>query len=122
MLGVTVLAWVNSAGDYIADTTMARDGFPGMAVAACFASPFFTMIAGLGLTFLFAVSMHGTVTFEPGIALKVALMFAAASVVRHIVMVPLVHGWKLTKSSAIGMFAFYAAFQVVYLALIVMYP
>ena len=118
MLGVTVLAWVNSAGDFIADSAMARDGFPSMAVAACFASPFFTMIGGLGLTFVLAVCMHGTVKFSPGFALKVALGFAAASIVRHIVMVPLVQGWRLTKASAVGMFVFYGVFQAVYLSLI----
>lgn len=122
MLGVTVLAWVNSAGDFIADTTMARDGFPSMAVAACFASPFFTMIGGLGLTFVLAVGMHGTVTFTPGFPLKIALMFAAASILRHLVMVPLVHKWKLTKASAVGMSVFYGVFQVVYLWLIVVEP
>lgn len=118
MLGVTVLAWVNSAGDFIADTAMARDGFPAMAVAACFASPFFTMIGGLGLTFLLAVTLHGTVSFKPGTALKVALGFAAVSVVRHLLLVPLLHGWKLTKSAAFGMFVFYLVFQAVYLYLV----
>jgi hypothetical protein len=74
MLGVTVLAWVNSAGDFIADTSMARDGFPSMAVAACFASPFFTLIGGLGLTFMIAVLVHGPVEFEAGIALQVLII------------------------------------------------
>ena len=46
MLGVTVLAWANSFGDYVANVSMASDGFPTMAVAACFASPLFTTVAG----------------------------------------------------------------------------
>ena len=64
MLGVTVLAWTNSFGDAVANVAMARDGFPSMAIAACFASPFFTMIAGLGITFFVAVVMHGNIHFQ----------------------------------------------------------
>jgi sodium/potassium/calcium exchanger 6 len=36
ILGVTVLAWGNSIGDLISDVTVARKGFPRMAVGACF--------------------------------------------------------------------------------------
>jgi solute carrier family 24 (sodium/potassium/calcium exchanger), member 6 len=122
MLGVTVLAWVNSAGDFITDTSMARDGFPSMAVAATFASPLFTMIGGLGLTFTVATILHGSVEFEAGTALRVALGFAVVSVIRHLAIIPLVCNWRLTKSVAVSMFAFYALFQVIYLYLIVQDP
>ncbi len=46
LLGATVLAWGNSAPDMVADLSMARDGFPTMAIAACFASPMFTLLVG----------------------------------------------------------------------------
>lgn len=48
LLGATVLAWGNSVPDVINNTAMARDGFPSMAVAACFASPLFTLLMGMG--------------------------------------------------------------------------
>lgn len=46
LLGGTVLAWGNCVGDLVADTSMARDGYPAMAVAACFASPLFSLAVG----------------------------------------------------------------------------
>lgn len=46
LLGATVLAWGNSANDLAADVSMARDGFPTMAITACFASPLFQLLAG----------------------------------------------------------------------------
>ena len=39
LLGLTVLAWGNSIGDLISNTTMARLGFANMGVSACFGSP-----------------------------------------------------------------------------------
>lgn len=48
LLGATVLAWGNSVPDLINNMAMAKDGFPSMAVAACFASPLFTLLVGMG--------------------------------------------------------------------------
>lgn len=48
LLGATVLAWGNSVPDLVNNVAMARDGFPSMAVAACFASPLFTLLFGMG--------------------------------------------------------------------------
>ena len=39
ILGLTVLAWGNSLGDLIADMSLARAGYPAMAISACFAGP-----------------------------------------------------------------------------------
>jgi Ca2+/Na+ antiporter len=46
LLGATALAWGNSGNDLVSDTAMARDGFPTMAVTACFASPLFALLMG----------------------------------------------------------------------------
>jgi Ca2+/Na+ antiporter len=48
LLGATVLAWGNSVPDLVNNMAMAKDGFPSMAVAACFASPLFTLLVGMG--------------------------------------------------------------------------
>jgi sodium/potassium/calcium exchanger 6 len=39
ILGLTIFAIGNSTGDLVANLTIARMGFPNMAVAACFGSP-----------------------------------------------------------------------------------
>ncbi|KAG6969561.1 hypothetical protein JG688_00005264 [Phytophthora aleatoria] len=54
LLGLTVLAWGNSVGDFITDVSVARAGFPQMAIAGCFGGPVFNLLLGLGLPMAFA--------------------------------------------------------------------
>eukprot|EP00817_Percolomonadidae_sp_ATCC50343_P000603 CAMPEP_0117425000 /NCGR_PEP_ID=MMETSP0758-20121206/5327_1 /TAXON_ID=63605 /ORGANISM="Percolomonas cosmopolitus, Strain AE-1 (ATCC 50343)" /LENGTH=540 /DNA_ID=CAMNT_0005209157 /DNA_START=376 /DNA_END=1996 /DNA_ORIENTATION=- len=51
VLGITVLAWGNCVGDMIANIAVARKGFPGMAIAACFAGPLLNLLIGVGIAF-----------------------------------------------------------------------
>jgi sodium/potassium/calcium exchanger 6 len=46
ILGATVLAWGNSMPDLANNLSLARDGYPTMAITACFASPLFTLLVG----------------------------------------------------------------------------
>ena len=52
LLGLTVLAWGNSIGDFMANTSIARRGFVEMALTGCFASPLFNILLGLGVSTL----------------------------------------------------------------------
>ncbi|CAI5719845.1 unnamed protein product [Peronospora destructor] len=54
LLGLTVLAWGNSVGDLITDVSVARAGFPQMAIAGCFGGLVFNILLGLGLPMVFA--------------------------------------------------------------------
>ena len=56
VLGLTVLAWGNSAGDLVADIAVARAGRPAMAMAGCFAGPMFNMLVGLGTGLTFSAA------------------------------------------------------------------
>lgn len=47
LLGLTVLAWGNSIGDLISNTTMAKLGFANMGVSACFGSPLLSTFSSL---------------------------------------------------------------------------
>ncbi|XP_037951901.1 putative cation exchanger C3A12.06c isoform X3 [Teleopsis dalmanni] len=49
-LGCTLLAWGNSIGDLITNTTMARYGYPKMAFAACFGGPLIASLVCIGGT------------------------------------------------------------------------
>ncbi|XP_064465928.1 mitochondrial sodium/calcium exchanger protein-like [Ornithodoros turicata] len=51
LLGLTVLAWGNSIGDLVTNITVARQGFPNMAVAACFGGPLLNMLLGIGISY-----------------------------------------------------------------------
>ncbi|RXN17315.1 sodium potassium calcium exchanger mitochondrial isoform X1 [Labeo rohita] len=43
VLGLTLLAWGNSVGDFFADITIARQGYPRMAISACFGGIVFSI-------------------------------------------------------------------------------
>ncbi|XP_019850925.1 PREDICTED: sodium/potassium/calcium exchanger 6, mitochondrial-like [Amphimedon queenslandica] len=49
ILGVTLLAWGNSIQDSVTNLTMARRGFPRMAIGACFGGPLLNLLIGVGL-------------------------------------------------------------------------
>ncbi|KAL2154817.1 hypothetical protein VTH82DRAFT_3493 [Thermothelomyces myriococcoides] len=49
ILGLTVFAVGNSLGDLVADVTMARLGYPVMALAACFGGPMLNILLGVGI-------------------------------------------------------------------------
>ncbi|KAJ2998299.1 hypothetical protein NUW58_g367 [Xylaria curta] len=49
ILGLTVFAIGNSIGDLVADVTVARLGYPVMALSACFGGPLLNILLGIGL-------------------------------------------------------------------------
>ena len=55
-LGLTVLAWGNSIGDFSTNIAMAKKGLSNMSMTACFAGPLFNALVGLGLGFAFRIS------------------------------------------------------------------
>jgi len=50
-LGLTVLAWGNSIGDFSTNIAMAKKNMANMAITASFAGPLFNALVGLGLGF-----------------------------------------------------------------------
>ena len=50
LLALTVLAWGNSIGDFMANTSIAKKGFAEMAITGCFAAPLFNLLLGLGIS------------------------------------------------------------------------
>ena len=50
ILGLTVFAAGNSLADLVADVTIARAGYPVMAISACFAGPLLNILLGIGLS------------------------------------------------------------------------
>lgn len=48
IMGMTVLAWGNSVGDYTTNGALAQRGLSEMSMAACFAGPSFNLLIGLG--------------------------------------------------------------------------
>lgn len=59
LLGLTIFAVGNSLGDLVADITVARLGYPVMALSACFGGPMLNILLGIGLGGLY-------MTLSPG--------------------------------------------------------
>lgn len=51
LLGMTVLAWGNNIGDLVTNLSLSKQGFPQMAMAACFAGPVLALLLGIGVAF-----------------------------------------------------------------------
>ncbi|KLU87747.1 sodium/calcium exchanger protein [Magnaporthiopsis poae ATCC 64411] len=49
ILGLTIFAVGNSLGDLVADITVARLGYPVMALSACFGGPMLNILLGIGI-------------------------------------------------------------------------
>lgn len=48
VLGLTVLAWGNSCGDFVTNPAVARKGYVQMACSVCFGAPLLNILLGLG--------------------------------------------------------------------------
>jgi solute carrier family 24 (sodium/potassium/calcium exchanger), member 6 len=57
LLGLTIFAVGNSLGDLVADVTVARLGYPVMALSACFGGPMLNILLGIGVGGLY-MSLH----------------------------------------------------------------
>lgn len=53
ILGLTIFAVGNSLGDLVADITVARLGYPVMALSACFGGPMLNILLGVGVSGLY---------------------------------------------------------------------
>lgn len=61
LLGLTVFAIGNSLGDLVANVTVARLGYPVMALSACFGGPMLNILLGIGLGGLYMTLNSGNV-------------------------------------------------------------
>jgi sodium/potassium/calcium exchanger 6 len=62
LLGMTLLAWGNSVGDFLANVSIARVGLSQTALTACYAGPLFNILIGLGVSLSLA-TLNGPVSF-----------------------------------------------------------
>ena len=60
ILGLTIFAVGNSLGDLVADITVARLGYPVMALSACFGGPMLNILLGIGVSGLYLTMTGAT--------------------------------------------------------------
>uniref|UniRef100_A0A3Q3DIA3 Solute carrier family 8 member B1 n=1 Tax=Hippocampus comes TaxID=109280 RepID=A0A3Q3DIA3_HIPCM len=114
VLGLTLLAWGNSIGDCFSDITLARQGYPRMAISACFGGIIFNMLFGVGLGCLVQrIKTHSEVQLEPeGLLTWILAASLGLSLVLSFVIVPMSRfhlGWPY----GIFLLIFYAVFLIV---------
>nr|XP_057926476.1 mitochondrial sodium/calcium exchanger protein isoform X2 [Doryrhamphus excisus] len=114
VLGLTLLAWGNSIGDCFSDITIARQGYPRMAISACFGGIIFNMLFGVGLGCLVQMmKTHSEVQLEPeGLLTWVLAGSLGVSLVLSFVIVPLSR-FHLGRPYGIFLLIFYVTFLVV---------
>ncbi|KAL4646495.1 sodium/potassium/calcium exchanger 6, mitochondrial isoform X1 [Arapaima gigas] len=111
VLGLTLLAWGNSIGDCFSDITIARQGYPRMAISACFGGIIFNMVFGVGLGCLLQMFSHNNVVkLEPEGLLEWVLAGAlGCSLVLSFVLVPL-QRFHLGRAYGVFLLLYYAIF------------
>lgn len=127
ILGLTIFAVGNSLGDLVADITVARLGFPIMALSACFGGPMLNILLGVGLSGCYMVISKGeqrhekhpdkSVHFKPyHIAVSTTLVISGATLLLTLagllIAVP-VRKWKMDKVIGWGLVALWSLSTVV---------
>ncbi|GMH36416.1 hypothetical protein BSKO_04284 [Bryopsis sp. KO-2023] len=116
ILGLTVLAWGNSVGDFFTNKSVAKAGKGNMALTACYAGPVFNMLLGLAIGLLaFFISNHrnhASIRANPQVVLGCVFLLLHGGAV---IGVGLAKGLRLPRRFgyfSIGLYVVYVAFAV----------
>lgn len=127
ILGLTIFAVGNSLGDFVADITVARLGFPVMALSACFGGPMLNILLGIGLSGCWIILKGGRhhhekhpdrpIRFKPyHIEISTTLVISGGTLlvtlVGLLVVVPW-RRWKMDKTIGWGLVALWCISTVV---------
>jgi len=127
VLGLTIFAVGASLGDLVSDISIARLGFPVMAMSACIAGPLMNILLGIGLSGMYA-SYNGAdarhrkhpdrpVKYKPYLLdISTTLMISAVTLLVTLlvllVAVPL-NGWMMDRKIGAGLVAIWSVGTVV---------
>jgi len=116
ILGLTVFAVGNSLGDLVADITVARLGYPVMALSACFGGPMLNILLGIGLSGCWILGFKNKSNVEQGgnngeyyrihvgDTLIISGITLLVTLVGLLIAVPL-NGWMMDRKIAWGLIA-----------------
>ncbi|KAE8914212.1 hypothetical protein PF005_g8858 [Phytophthora fragariae] len=122
VLGVSVLAWGNSIGDLVSNMAIARDGFPTMSFAGCFAGPMFNLLVGIGLSLTIAIISRGPLFLgEPTPLVYLGFGYLLLSLLLNIGIASC-DGFRYRPRLCYTLLALYASFAVISIAVVLNYP
>lgn len=112
-MGLTILAWGNSIGDYFANVAVAKQGFSEMAVTGCIGGPIFNMFIGLGLSFFYICVKEYPVPFKISFDATsiISILFLFVTLVGTLVMV-IRRNFVIDKDIGYVLLAFYAFYTL----------
>ncbi|KAK6538256.1 hypothetical protein TWF694_011135 [Orbilia ellipsospora] len=100
ILGLTIFAVGNSLGDLVADITVARLGFPVMALSACFGGPMLNILLGIGVSGIYMTVRPSAAENYYQIEVSSTLMISAITLMGTLlfllVAVPM-NNWRMTR-------------------------
>ncbi|RCH87735.1 hypothetical protein CU098_004468, partial [Rhizopus stolonifer] len=97
IMGLTVFALGNSIGDFVANTAIAKMGFPTMAISACYAGPLLNMVLGVGVSSLYQNIKLGT-AYQLEIAPTILVSaFGLITVLMSTLVLVNINGYKITS-------------------------
>ena len=117
ILGLTIFAVGNSLGDLVADITVARLGYPMMALSACFGGPMLNILLGIGVSGLYMTIKRGTakhhkhpdrpIKYKPffidvSTTLIISGVTLLVTLLGLLIFVPL-NGWRMDKKIGIAL-------------------
>lgn len=111
-LGLTILAWGNSVGDFFTNTAVAKQGFGAMALAGCYAGPVFNLLVGFGTALVYASSQVYPKSYPVHLdaSSKLSLAFLIISLSSSIVLV-CYKGFKLDRVVGIYLLSLYCLYS-----------
>ncbi|GAA5924462.1 hypothetical protein JCM10213_004583 [Rhodosporidiobolus nylandii] len=122
ILGLTIFAMGNSLGDLVANATVARMGYPSMAIAACFGGPMLNILLGVGLSGTYLIvfdspsdSPNQPLHIDMGRTLLVSGIGLFAILAGTLVVVPL-NRFRMSKPVGAALIAAYSVVLCVNLA------
>ncbi|POS85178.1 hypothetical protein EPUL_004601, partial [Erysiphe pulchra] len=127
ILGLTVFALGGSLGDLVADITLARLGFPVMALSACFGGPMFNILLGIGLSGIYVTVneankkhkknpahdiLYKPYHIEVSSTLVISAMTLLAALVGILIIVPL-NKWVMRRRIGWGLITLWSVSTIV---------
>lgn len=120
-LGLTVLAWGNSIGDFFTNTAVAKQGLGEMALAGCYAGPVFNILMGFGVSLVYSSSSiypkYFPVHFDKSAV--VSIVFLYISLISTLVFVTL-KDYRMDRVFGVYLISVYTMYSVCQALLLVM--
>ncbi|KAI9276022.1 Sodium/calcium exchanger protein-domain-containing protein [Sporodiniella umbellata] len=107
VLGLTIFAMGNSLGDFVANVTMAKLGYPLMAMSACFGGPMLNIMLGVGIGATYVTSQRNEpYAIELSNTIVVSAIGLLIILISSLILVPL-NGYRMSKTFGYSWIAIY---------------